>query len=208
MVDLPHEAGEPPRVEMFGVLELKLSSSNTTGYSDVYPLKGRKRKPFQAKIYRPWRKDFINLGTFANAHAAAVAVATQRLEGIADCPSPDKSRAENSTLPRPASVLPSMLLVAHLLCCSTLVWTEKQKLLVAAVDTPTPTTSTIQSLENKSAQLPVVNPQPWSAAASARAFGTGAVGVALPALAPALQQAAVPRALGRLPDGYRTEGDL
>ena len=99
MVDLPHEAGEPPRVEMFGVLELKLSSSNTTGYSDVYPLKGRKRKPFQAKIYRPWRKDFINLGTFANAHAAAVAVATQRLEGIEDCPSPDKSRAEQYAAP-------------------------------------------------------------------------------------------------------------
>ena len=59
MADPAAEAGEPPGVEMFGVLELKLSTANATGYSDVYPLKGRKKKPFQAKIYRPWRKDFI-----------------------------------------------------------------------------------------------------------------------------------------------------
>ena len=52
MGDSPIEAGEPPDVEMFGVLELRLSSSNSTGYCDVYPLKGRKKKPFQAKIYR------------------------------------------------------------------------------------------------------------------------------------------------------------
>ena len=109
MADSPHEAGEPPAVEMFGALELKLNSSNSTGYCDVYPLKGRKKKPFQAKIYRPWRKDFINLGTFAKAHEAAVAVARQRFEGIEDFPSPDKSRAENSTLPRPASFLYCLL---------------------------------------------------------------------------------------------------
>ena len=75
MAEPLHEAGEPPAVEMFGVLELELSSSNATGYMDVYQLKGRKKRPFQAKIYRPWRKDFINLGTFATAHEAAVAVA-------------------------------------------------------------------------------------------------------------------------------------
>ena len=42
MGDTLIEAGEPPGVEMFGVLELRLSSSNSTGYCDVYPLKGRK----------------------------------------------------------------------------------------------------------------------------------------------------------------------
>ena len=94
MADSPREAGEPPAVEMFGALELQLSSSNSTGYCDVYPLKGRKKKPFQAKIYRPWRKDFVNLGTFAKAHEAAVAVARQRFEGIEDFPSPDNTRTK------------------------------------------------------------------------------------------------------------------
>ena len=102
MGDTLVEAGEPPGVEMFGVLELVLSSANSTGYKDVYMQKGRKRLPFQAKIYRPWRKDFINLGKFATAHEAAVAVARARFDGIEDIPSPDKTRAENSTLPRPA----------------------------------------------------------------------------------------------------------
>ena len=91
MGDTPIEAGEPPGVEMFGTLELKLSTANATGYSDVYKLKNRKKKPYQAKIWRPWRKDHINVGNFANAHAAAVAVAVQRAEGIDDFPSLDRS---------------------------------------------------------------------------------------------------------------------
>ena len=101
MADPPHEAGEPPHVEMFGVLELKLSSSNATGYKDVYKRKHLKKKPYQGLIWRPWRKDHINVGNFATAHAAAVAVAVQRAEGIDDLPSPDRTRAENSTLPHP-----------------------------------------------------------------------------------------------------------
>ena len=203
MAEPLHEAGEPPCVEMFGVLELVLSSSNATGYKDVYKQKGRKKRPFQAKIYRPWCNDFINIGKFTTAHEAAVAVAQARFDGIEDYPSPDKSRAENSTLPCPASYLQCLL--SLICCCSYLVRKEKQKCAVAAaIDTPTPTT--IQSFENWPAQLPVVNPQPWSAAASAHAFAAGAVGVALPALAPALQQAAMPRALGRMPDGGRIAG--
>ena len=203
MGDTLIEAGEPPGVEMFGALELRLNSSNSSGYCDVYPLKGRKKNPWQAKIYRPWRKDFINLGTFASAHAAAVAVAQQRLEGIEDCPSPDKKRAENSMLPRPASYLPCLL--SLICCCSYLVRKEKQKILAAApIDTPTFTT--LQSFENRSTQLPVATPQPWSVAASARAFAAGHVGVALPAPAPAPQQAAMPRALGSLPDGGQLAG--
>ena len=107
----PIEAGEPPGVEMFGVPELVLSSSNGTGYKDVYFQKGRKRKPFQAKTYRPWRKDFINVGKFASAHEAAVAVARQRLEGIEDFPSPDKSRTESSACAAPP--LNSISLYCH-----------------------------------------------------------------------------------------------
>ena len=203
MGDSPIEAGEPPDVETFGVLELRLSSGNSTGYCDVYPLKDRKKKPFQAKIYRPWRKDFITIGTFASAHEAAVAVAQQRLEGIEDFPSPDKSRAENSTLPRPASYLQCLLLL--ICCCLYLVRKEKQKRAVAtAIDIPTPTT--IQTFENRPAQLPVVNPLPWSAAASIRIFGAGHVGVALPAATPALQQAANPRVLGHLAVGGQCMG--
>jgi hypothetical protein len=203
MADPPHEAGEPPRVEMFGVLELVLSSSNATGYKDVYMQKGRKRKPYQAKIYRPLRKDFINLGKFATAHEAAVAVAQARLDGIEDYPSPDKSRAESSALPRPALVFQCLL---SLICCyMTLVRTEKRKLLAATpVNVPTP--RTFQSFENRSVQLAVAQPQPWSAAASARAFAAGAVALAQPALAPLHQQLATPRALGQLPDGGRLVG--
>lgn len=177
-------AGEPPGVEMFGVLMLVLSTMNATGYKDVYLQKGRKKKPFQAKIYRPLRKDWINLGKFSGAQEAAVAVARQRLEGIEDCPSPDKSRAESSVLPRPALVLQCLLLLlAHLLLYDFRVRTEKRKLLAATpVNVPTPTT--FQNFENRSVQLAVAQPQPWSAAASARAFAAGAVAVAL---APALQ---------------------
>ena len=118
MGDSP-EAGEPADVEMFGVLELALSTANATGYKDVYVQKGRKKKPYQAKIYRPWRKDLIHLGNFATAHAAAVAVAQQRWEGIEDCPSPDKSRAESSALLRHTLVLHSLL--SLICCCSDLV---------------------------------------------------------------------------------------
>ena len=105
MGDSPIEAGEPPDVETFGVLELRLSSGNSTGYCDVYPLKDRKKKPFQAKIYRPWRKDFITLGTFASAHEAAVAVAQQR----------DWRALRSLQYAVPPCLLPSMPLIAHLL---------------------------------------------------------------------------------------------
>jgi hypothetical protein len=124
MAEPLHEAGEPPCVEMFGVLELVLSSSNATGYKDVYKQKGRKKRPFQAKIYRTLRKDFINLGKFATAHTAAVAVAQARLDGIEDLPSPDKSRAESSTLPRPAL---SSCLLSLICCCSGLVCGQRSK---------------------------------------------------------------------------------
>ena len=67
MGDTPVEAGEPLRVEIFDVLELKPSSSNATGSKDVYLLKGRMNNPYQAMRFRPWRKDFINLGSFACA---------------------------------------------------------------------------------------------------------------------------------------------
>jgi hypothetical protein len=191
MADPAVEAGEPPGVEMFGTLELKLSTANATGYSDVYKLKNRKKKPYQAKIYRPWRKDHITIGTFASAHEAAVAVARQRLDGIEDCPSPDKSRTNNSALPRPAFDLQTLSSLIR--CCSYLVRKEKQKLL-AATTTYTPMPTTFQGFENTPLQLPLAQPQAWTAVASARAFATGAVGVALPASAPALLQAALPRA--------------
>ena len=62
MGDNVNEAGEP--VELFGTLELVLSEDNSTGYKDVFYLKDRKKKPYQAKIWRPDTKDHINLGTF------------------------------------------------------------------------------------------------------------------------------------------------
>ena len=94
-----------------------------------------------------------------------------------------------------------MPLVAYLTAAdSDLVRKEKRKLAAAA---PAPTPATFQGFENIQLQLPVAQMQPWTAAASARAFATGAVGVAQPALAPALQQATIPRALGQLPDGRR-----
>ena len=55
-----------------------------------------------------------------------MAVARKRLEGIEDHPSPDKSRAESSTMPRFAFDLQSP--VSLICCCSDLVRTEKQKL--------------------------------------------------------------------------------
>ena len=50
--DTPIEAGEPPAVEMFGVLEILLSTDSASGYKDVDKLKGRKKIPFQASTYR------------------------------------------------------------------------------------------------------------------------------------------------------------
>ena len=58
MGDNVNEAGEP--VELFGTLELVLSEDNSTGYKDVFYLKDRKKKPYQAKIWRPDTKDHIN----------------------------------------------------------------------------------------------------------------------------------------------------
>ena len=93
-----------------------LSEANSTKYKDVFFLKNRKKKPYQAKIWRPETKDHINLGTFCKAHEAAIAVAQYRRNGREDQPSPDKSRAEKSTrsAPRPAR-RPQILL--QLTCC-------------------------------------------------------------------------------------------
>ena len=79
MGDDVNEAGEP--VELFGTLELVLSEANSTKYKDVFFLKNRKKKPYQAKIWRPETKDHINLGTFRKAHEAAIAVAQYRRDG-------------------------------------------------------------------------------------------------------------------------------
>ena len=98
----PAEAGEPQEFEEFGVHKLLLSSDNISGYKDVHFLKNRKKKPWQAKVWRPWAKDHINLGCFAKPQEAAVAVAVARAEGLRSQQSPNKSRAENSALPRPA----------------------------------------------------------------------------------------------------------
>lgn len=203
-METPVEAGEPPGLEMFGTLELVLSSTNATGYKDVYLQRNRKKHPYQAKIYRPWRKDFINLGKFAKAHEAAVEVAMQRLEGIDDFPSPDKSRAENSTLPCPALVLQCLLLLIGVLLGSRVA--EKRKLNAATtVEVPTP--ATLLGFENTPLHLrPMPQLQPCPAGVSARAFATGAVAIALPASAPALQQAANLPAMGRLPDGGLLRG--
>jgi len=97
MGDDVNEAGE--RVERFGTLELVLSETSSTGYKDTFFLKGRKKKPYQAKIWRPEHKDHINLGTFASAHAAAVEVAQYRRYGREHQKSPDKSRAESTPPP-------------------------------------------------------------------------------------------------------------
>ena len=58
----PAEAGEPQEFEEFGVHKLLLSSDNISGYKDVHFLKNRKKRPWQAKVWRPWAKDHINLG--------------------------------------------------------------------------------------------------------------------------------------------------
>ena len=203
MAELPLEAGEPADVETFGVLELRLSSGNSTGYCDVYPLKDRKKKPFQAKIYRPWRKDFITIGTFASAHEAAVAVAQQRLEGIEDFPSPDKSRAENSTLPRPASYLQCLLLLISLLFVSR---AEREAKACCGDGHRHSDAYYNSNIRKQACAAASREPLPWSAAASIRIFGAGHVGVALPAATPALQQAANPRVLGHLAVGGQCMG--
>ena len=89
----PAEAGEPQEFEEFGVHQLLLSSANISGYKDVYFLKHRKKKRWQAKVWRPWAKDHLNLGCFEEPREAAVAVAVARAEGLRCQQSPDKSRA-------------------------------------------------------------------------------------------------------------------
>ena len=42
------EAVRSPGVEIFGIHELVLNTSNKSGYKDVYPLQ-RKKRPWQAK---------------------------------------------------------------------------------------------------------------------------------------------------------------
>ena len=99
MGDDVNEAGE--RVERFGALELVLSETSSTGYKDTFFLKGRKKKPYQAKIWRPEHKDHINLGTFASAHAAAVEVAQYRRYGREHQKAQTRA-ALKVRLPRPA----------------------------------------------------------------------------------------------------------
>ena len=71
MVDDANDS--PAGVEMFGCLQLIKSTTNGSGYKDVYHRKHLKKKPFQAMIYRESHKDHINLGTFEKAKEAAVA---------------------------------------------------------------------------------------------------------------------------------------
>ena len=95
MVDDANDS--PAGVEMFGCLQLIKSTTNGSGYKDVYHRKHLKKKPFQAMIYRESHKDHINLGTFEKAKEAAVAVAEARLSGIEKLQSPDKSRLERGS---------------------------------------------------------------------------------------------------------------
>ena len=200
--DVVNEEGE--RVELFGALELVLSETNFTGYKDTFFLKGRKKKPYQAKIWRPERKDHINLGTFPSAHAAAVEVAQYRRYGREHQRSPDKSRAESSTPPptRLPATFPLPLTRCYLVI---LVCTEKQKLVAATtIDASTP--PIFQGDENSSVQLPVAEVRPCVPAASAHAFATGAVAVALPAQPYAPPQPISGHALGLLQHGGRLIG--
>ena len=85
------------------------------------------------------------------------------------------------------------------------IWTEKRKLNAATLDeVPTPTI--FPDFENTSTQLHVAQARPPRALMPLQQALTGAVGVALPVVAPALPQAAVPRALGHLPNGERLPG--
>ena len=78
----------PAGVETFGCLQLIKSTTNGSGYKDVYHRKHLKKKPYQAMIYRESHKDHFNLGTFEKAKEAAVAVAEARLSGIEKLQSP------------------------------------------------------------------------------------------------------------------------
>ena len=78
--------------------------------------------------------------------------------------------------------------------------------LLATTPVTEPTPAMFQGFENTSHQVAVAQLQPWSAAASARAFAACAVAVAQPTLTPAVPQAAMPRALGHLADGGRLVG--
>ena len=99
--------------------------------------------------------------------------------------------------------LPLVLPLTH--CYSSLVRTEKQKLTAATnIDALMP--PVFQSYENASLQLPVVQVQPLAAAASAQAFATGAVAVALPAQPRALLQPTSGHSIGLLQHGGRLMG--
>ena len=86
------EAVRSPGVEIFGIHELVLNTSNKSGYKDVYPLQ-RKKRPWQAKVWDAARQSHVSLGSFGTPREAAVAVATARTTGLENLPSPDKSRA-------------------------------------------------------------------------------------------------------------------
>ena len=130
-------------------------------------------------------------------------VAQARFDCIENIPSLGKTQAETSALPCPASNLQGLL--SLICCCSTLVWTEKQKLLAAAaIDAPTPIT--FQGFKNNPVQVPLAQVQHYTAEASAKAFAAGTVAFALPAPVPALQQAAILHVMGSLPDGRRLLG--
>ena len=101
MGDSSIEAGEPPEYEEFGVHKLLLSSSNLSGYRDVQFLKNRKKKPWQAKVWRPWARDHISL---------SVAFAASRRRRL-QLPSLEPrvwrgSRAQTSAGPRTVRALP------------------------------------------------------------------------------------------------------
>ena len=205
MGDDANERGEP--VELFGTLELVLSEGNTTGYKDVFFLKNRKKKPYQAKskIWRPETKDHINLGTFRKAHEAAIAVAQYRRDGREDQSSPDKSRAEKSTRFPPRPARPGHKSLLQLTCCTTFGFTEKQKL-VALTTNDALVPPTFQGYENAPIQVPIAQLQAWSASSSAHAFATGAVAVALPAQPRAAPASLAMRPLSLLADDGRLMG--
>jgi hypothetical protein len=96
---LSNEAVAPGKrrcVEIFGVHELVLKPNTKSGYKDVYPVK-RKKHPWQAKVWDAARQSLVGLGSFATPQEAAVAVATARVSGLENLPSPDKSRASRGS---------------------------------------------------------------------------------------------------------------
>ena len=91
----PAEVGGPGKrrcVEIFGIHELILKPKSKSGYKDVYPLQ-RKKRPWQAKVWDAARQSHVSLGSFATPREAAVAVATARMTGLENLPSPVKDRA-------------------------------------------------------------------------------------------------------------------